>query len=175
MHADHDPASAEVIKDITAAFPHLTIVSSSTSHHQLVKEGINVVLTCYGSVGHEYPLVGIPVLNAGYNPHIAYNFNFHARSKKEYRQYLLRLSTLKCQINPQDVYEFYYIYHYDELAKTPLAWWQEFLAITPSVIKSEPAIYDAWRKIITPERHKALLAQLQKTIPQRLRHLAEVK
>lgn len=175
MHADHDPVSTDVVKRIAAAFPKLTIIPSPTSHHQLVNEGINVVLTCYGSVGHEYPLVGIPVLNAGYNPHVAYNFNYHARSKEEYKQYLLRLETLKCKINPQDVYEFYYIHHYDELAKTTLAWWQKFLATTPSAIKAEPAIYDIWLKAFTKEHHEALIARLQKTIPQLVHHLAEVR
>lgn len=175
LHADHDPASADVVKQITAAFPKLTIIPSSTSHHQLVNQGINVILTCYGSVGHEYPLVGIPVLNGGYNPHIAYSFNYHARSKEEYKQYLQRLETLKCQINPQDVYEFYYIHHYDELAKTSLPWWQEFVATTPDAIKAEPGIYNIWQKIITPKRHQALITHLQQTIPQRVHHLAEVR
>lgn len=174
LHADHDPASADVVKEIAAAFPNLTIVPSSISHHQLIQEGINVVLTCYGSVGHEYPLMGIPVLNAGYNPHIAYSFNYHARSREEYRDYLKRLPQLSANVNPQDVYEFYYMYHYDELARTPVSWWEELAAELPSDVKAEPEVYDIWRRELTPERHQALVARTLEALRLRVHHAAQV-
>lgn len=174
LHADHDPASAEVVKEITAAFPKLTVVPASTSHHQLVAEGISVVLTCYGSVGHEYPLLNIPVLNAGYNPQIAYSFNYHARSKEEYRDYLLRLPTFRINVNPLDVYEFYYMHYYDELARSDIAWWQEFVARHGSEVKAEPGIYDWWLTTINAERHQALLERLQRAVPRRVHHVAEL-
>lgn len=175
LHADHDPASADVVRKITAAFPRLTLVPSSISHHQLIQEGINVVLTCYGSVGHEYPLLNIPVLNAGYNPHIAYTFNYHAQTKEDYRRYLRQLPKLRANVNPRDVYEFYYMHHYDELAQTALPWWPEFLAQEDSATKATPAIYTKWQNLLKDEWHTALIENLQRTIPLKVHHVAETK
>jgi hypothetical protein len=83
------------------------------SHKQLINEGINCVLTCYGSIGHEYPFFGIPVINAGHNPHIAYKFNFHPKNKKEYEDLLKKITTLKVnkKFNKQ-IYQFYMVRYY---------------------------------------------------------------
>ena len=52
----------------------------SISHNQLIKEGIDAVITCHGSIGAEYPFFNKLVLNASTsNPHINYNFNIHPK------------------------------------------------------------------------------------------------
>ena len=67
------------------------MIPEETSHHQLIREGIKFVFTVYGTVGCEYPLIGAQVINAGNNPHIAYNFNWHPTSIKEHENLVLRL------------------------------------------------------------------------------------
>jgi hypothetical protein len=118
--------------------------------------------------------MGIPVLNAGYNPHIAYSFNYHARSKREYRNYLKRLPALKAIVNPQDVYEFYYMYHYDELAHTSVSWWEELAAQLPGDVKAEPDVYDIWRQELTPVRHEALVVRTLEALRRRVHHAAQI-
>lgn len=111
-HPDPLPGTYKVINDVLKDFPKIKIVPHKTSHHQLAKEGLDFVLTVKGTVGHEYPLLDVQVINADYNPRIAYDFNWHAKSKKEYEKMLLNLGKLKKKkIDLDQVYEFYYMHH----------------------------------------------------------------
>jgi hypothetical protein len=112
----HKDASVDQKREVEA-FSRRNIkfkmLDSSVSFHQLADEGLDFVLTCYGSVGHELPLLGVNVLNSSYNPQIAYNFNHHARSIDEYKAMLMNLSELKMRDIPTDeIYEFFYVHHY---------------------------------------------------------------
>ena len=80
-----------------------------TSFHQLANEGIDYVLTCYGSVGHECPLLGMKVINAGNNPHMGYDFNWNPKTIEEYEDLLMNLPALTKEIKTDDIYEFYYM------------------------------------------------------------------
>jgi hypothetical protein len=112
MHPDPRPGTEDAIRKILAHFPRITMIPHETSHHQLAAEGINFVLTVYGSVGHEYPLLGIPVINAGYNPHVAYNFTWTPATVAEYEQWLMDLGSLRKPIDLKEVYEFYFMHYY---------------------------------------------------------------
>ena len=60
----------------------IILIPDTTSHHQLIEEGINTVITVYGSIGIEYAIKNITVVNASLNnPHISYNFNIHLKLK----------------------------------------------------------------------------------------------
>jgi hypothetical protein len=89
------------------------LLPKKISHNQIINNGIRCVLTCFGSIGHEYPFFGIPVINCGHNPHIAYKFNFHPKTKKEYEYLINNLEHLKVdkKYNNQ-IYEFYMIRYY---------------------------------------------------------------
>ena len=112
MHPDPLPGTEEIIQEIIAEFPSITFIPPQTSHHQLANEGIDFALTVYGSVGHELPALGIQVINAGYNPHIAYDFNWHPKSIEEYEYYLLNIDKLHKEIDMEQLYEFYYMHYY---------------------------------------------------------------
>ena len=62
------------------------------SFHKLIDEGLQYVLTCLGSVGHELAYLDIPVINSGYNPHISYNFNIHPSNIDEYKKIIKIIS-----------------------------------------------------------------------------------
>jgi len=73
-----------IIDQFCSLYP-FTHIPHDTSHNQLIEEGINFVLTIYGSIGLEYAARGITVLNASFhNPHISFSFNLHPRSFREY-------------------------------------------------------------------------------------------
>lgn len=112
IHPDPLPGTYDIIEAILSNFPKITIIPHETSHHQIVKEGINYVLTCFGTVGHEYPALDVQVINAAYNPHIAYNFNWHAKSIEKYEHYLMNLGILKKEIDINELYEFYFMNYY---------------------------------------------------------------
>ena len=99
-------------EDICKKFPKIKIIDNDVSHHQLIKEGINFVFTCYGSVGIEYPYYNIPVINAcKFNPHYRYKFNLSPKSIEEYKKIILNLKNLSIEIKKDEIYEFYFMRH----------------------------------------------------------------
>jgi len=110
-HPDELPISVRVTKEIVDANQNFNLIPSETSFHQLAEEGIEYVLTCYGSVGHECPLLGMKVINAGNNQHMGYDFNWNPKTVEEYEKLLMNLGSLKKNINPNDIFEFYYMQH----------------------------------------------------------------
>ncbi len=105
--------SYEKIKIIISKYPKIKIINPKTSHHQLLKEGIDIILTCMGTVGFEYALFNKTVINASiHNPHFEYNFNVNPKNFKEYQKVLSNLSKYKkISINKKSIYEYYFMMH----------------------------------------------------------------
>lgn len=113
VHPDPLPGTIQIVKEILAKYPKIKMLPIDASHLQLVDEGLDWVLTVYGSVGHEYPAMGVPVMNAGLNPHIAYDFNFHPESLEQYEAWLLNLDKLPQKpLDWEAFYEFYFVHYY---------------------------------------------------------------
>ncbi|MBF0331989.1 MAG: hypothetical protein HQL17_08665 [Candidatus Omnitrophica bacterium] len=106
------PGTHEIIREILGENSSITVIPSKSTPRQMIREGLQYVLTVYGSVGHEYPALGVQVVNAGYNPHVAYDFTWTPRNREEYRQWLLDLPSLKKNIDINELYEFYYMHYY---------------------------------------------------------------
>ncbi|MBI3601359.1 MAG: hypothetical protein HY209_00450 [Candidatus Omnitrophica bacterium] len=161
MHPDPLPGTDQIIREIIAKYPKITFIPPETSHLQLVSEGINFVLTAYGSVGHELAMLGVQVINAGYNPHSAYDFNWHPQSLAEYENYLLHLDQLKKEISKEDVYEFYYMHYYYTIADGLfLKSYRQY--ITESTKNQEPGIvvYEHFLKDINRQKHQEICTSL---------------
>ena len=85
-------------------------VSPSVSNLQLIKEGVNCVLTVNGTVGWEFAYFRIPVINASINnPHISYNFNLHPRNLSEYKKMILNFSNYKINYDKKKIIEYYFM------------------------------------------------------------------
>ena len=70
-------------------FSNLRILPKNYTNLEVLKLGITAVLTVYGTVGREYPIFNIPVINASTkNPHSEFNFNYHINSVKSYEKIL---------------------------------------------------------------------------------------
>lgn len=109
-HADYLPGTIEVLQRFAKEFPLFRIIDPKVSWHQLKDEGASVALTCYGSIGHELPLLGWKIINASYNPHISYKFNWHAKDKSHYTELLKNLSDLGEIEEVDSIYEFFYVH-----------------------------------------------------------------
>tara|TARA_A100001011_G_scaffold332343_1_gene359368 strand:- start:867 stop:2411 length:1545 start_codon:yes stop_codon:yes gene_type:complete len=94
-------------------YPNFTLVGKNETHNNLInKIGIDYVLTVYGSIAHEYPLFGIPVINAGFNPHQGYNFSKTVNSIKDYDKILSNLPKYKLKRDyKKEILEFYAMHH----------------------------------------------------------------
>lgn len=158
----------QVVKAFCAANPQFRLLSSGTSHHQLVREGLDVVLTVYGTVGLEYPMFGVPVINASQvSPHRAYGFNFHAETADEYKGLLEKIPELP---KPGDdakrqVEEFYFMNHifYDKDLFFE-DWRSMWLDEGGSMIKVSPRAYSRFLENLTEDSHNNLMTRILRFI-----------
>jgi len=165
MHPDALPGTEETIREIIYKFPSINYISPEISFRQLAKEGINFILTAYGSVGHECPALGIQVINAGYNPRVAYDFNWHPKSIEEYERYLLNLNKLHKHINLQDLYEFYYIFHYYVHADSfVFKSYRQFLSDLTVEQRLRSKAYGYFLEQLTHEKHQEIINNMERFI-----------
>ena len=165
-HPDVLPKSKEVIDSFVKKYNRITLVPPETSHLQLAEEGIKFVLTCYGTVGHEYPLLDVQVINAGNNPHMGYDFNWHPKTVDEYEQILLNFGNIKKAINPNDVYEFYYMHHKKQgtIDDWVYASYKGLLSDLTEKERFGPDIFPYFLKQLNSDKHQEIIAKFTKYI-----------
>ncbi len=96
-----------IIDKLLKKYKKIKKLPADISPYQLKEEGIKVALTVSGSIGHEYPLIGIQVINAGINPHSCFDFTWNPKSKEDYDYLILNLPKLKKTIDKEQVFKFY--------------------------------------------------------------------
>lgn len=161
IHPDPLPGNQEIIINIMTKYPHITLISHQTSHWQIASEGIDFVFTIYGSVGHEYPLFGVQVINSGYNPRVAYDFNWHAKSLKEYKYLIYNLGKLKKKIILNDIYEFYYMHHnYDFADDLILKSYRKCMESLSVKKRNGPDIYGYFLNELTNKKHQNIIHKM---------------
>lgn len=113
MHPWADEFYQKEIQSIAEKFPAFSILPLDTSFNAVYESGVRVVLTPYGTVGHELPMLGFTVVNAGRNPHTSYNFCVTPKTQKEYEHVILNLTELQMKYDVDSIYSFYYLqYNY---------------------------------------------------------------
>lgn len=161
-HPDFLPGTKEIIDGFIARYPKFTLLPSDASHMQIIAEGIDVTLTSYGTIAFEYAALGVPVINASMNnPHIAYDFNLHARDVEHYRELLENLDKLDFSINKRSVYEYYfmrYLYNTEDL------FFEDYERAIAEIggydAQFTPAVYQKWLSEWSPKRHEEVVKAL---------------
>lgn len=163
-HPDFLPGNSEALESVVCNYPKITIIPKETSHLQIAEEGINFVLTVYGTVGFEYAAMGIPVINASLcNPHIGYHFNIHPGSVEEYESILLNLKDQKLDININEVYEYYYMQNLYDKGWSWLI--DDFINRIGGYSKqSDPGVYKLFLDEFTVQKHEKTLKSLMNFI-----------
>ncbi|MBT5734014.1 hypothetical protein HOI27_04335 [bacterium] len=165
-HPDFLDSTKEMVEKVFKDHPKFTILPSDSSHLQIVDEGIDFALTMYGSIGFEYAAMNIPVINASLNnPHIAFDFNIHPKTQKEYMNILMDLKAVNHKINKTDVYRYYY------MNKLHLSLEWLFLDRTKVLTdlggyhgQFRPEMYQYWVENWTIENHQTILSGLRNFI-----------
>jgi hypothetical protein len=148
------------VEKLKTRFPKITFLEASASNRQLVDEGICAMFTMHGTAGHEFAAMGVPVVNAGDNPHIAYPFNIHAQTVEEYNELIDHADSLKVKIDPTDVEEFFYMnyFHFAERLGSPVH--PIDLSLAPlselDAKGTSPELFEPFIKGATPEREAAV-------------------
>ena len=110
-HPGIDTFDQKSIDDVISRYKKIILIPNTTSHHQLIEEGINIVITIFGSIAIEYAAKNITVINASLNnPHISFDFNIHPKSKEELKNIMFNLkSYVNKNLFSEDVYKCYYM------------------------------------------------------------------
>ena len=111
FHPSEHEKNYKHINYFSKKYPKFKILPNDVTNNQLIKEKIDIVLTVYGSVGHEYPLFGIPVINASNEgPHKSFDFNVYPKNFKEYEKIILNLDKVpkvKVKLIKRKIYLYY--------------------------------------------------------------------
>ena len=108
----YQPHTEKVIDEFLIRYKNIKKLPNNYPHNQIAKEGVNCVLTAYGSVGVEYAMLNIPVINASKNnPHCNYNFNLNPKTIEEYEKLILNIDNIKLEIKKSEIYEYYFMRH----------------------------------------------------------------
>ena len=123
----------QVVREILDKYPNIELVPSTTSHQQLIKEGISAVLTVYGTIASEYAAMGLKAVNACVtNPHCAYSFSFNPTSIEEYESTVLALDSVKIDIKEEELQEYFYM-HYLHFGPSWAFYDEEFQSIVGEI------------------------------------------
>ena len=107
----YQPFTTKITQEICKKFPNIKRIPSNTPHNQLISEGVDVVLTVFGSVQFEYPVFNIPVITASNNvPTKNYNFSIKSLNKKDYLNKILNIKKINTKFDINEICEFYYMY-----------------------------------------------------------------
>jgi hypothetical protein len=99
------------LNDLKRQFKKVNFLDPFVSNQQIIAEGISSLFTVYGTAGHEFAYMGIPVVNAGDNPHIDYHFNIHPKTLSEYESYIYNADSLNLSIDKEEIEEFFYMHN----------------------------------------------------------------
>jgi hypothetical protein len=165
-HPDVLPGNDKVLNDLLTKYKNIIYLPPATSHLQLAEEGVSFVLTVYGSVGHECPLLGQTVINAGEkNPHIGYNFNIHINTVEEYRSCLLNLEKIETKVDKEKIYEFYFM-HYKYSGSNNIFFdsFQDFLSKYSVYEQASSCAYQYFLEEYSKEKDAILYRKLERFI-----------
>lgn len=99
---------------ILEKYPHMKIVRRENSNLALFNQGIQVVLTTYGTIAFEAAYEGILVINASLNsPHVKYPFSVSPPNIQEYDKAIENIPHLlnQFEIDKNSVAHFFDIHH----------------------------------------------------------------
>jgi len=102
--------TAELTRKLVKENNKLIYIPSDISHHQIIEEKIDFVLTIYGTIAFEYAYFKIPVILATKNcPMYKCNMNICPSNLDEYENTLRNLENVKLKINEEDVLDYFFM------------------------------------------------------------------
>ncbi len=102
--------TADVIKKFVKKYPKIIYLKPRSSHNQIINEGIDYVLTVYGTISGEYPYFGVNVINASKNhSQIKYNFTITPKNRKEYIDLIKNLKKPNRINSKKEILEHHYM------------------------------------------------------------------
>ncbi len=170
MHPFAQRRDMIIINMLLEKYPRIKKIPSNVSPLQLKEEGAAYALTVYGTIGHEFPEIGIQVINAGVNPHSAYDFTWNPQTKEEYDDLILNLENLETKEDYEGLYQFYslnYLYYdWEYIPFRKLFFENPILAMDKLELKNYGKDLGTWKyeeymKEWTKEKHEQIMNQME--------------
>ena len=161
-HPDSLPKEDKIFTDFIKDKPNLIEIPKFCSHVQIIKEGINCVLTVYGTIAWEYAYYKIPVITASQNnPHIKYDFCAHAKNINEYKEMIINFDKIKLNFNEDNICEFYFMHNMFSRSTWLLdSYKTAFEEINGFNNLSSLKFYDYWIKKNNPNKNEKIFKTL---------------
>ena len=116
-HPDIQGPGESVLNEFLLQSNDFALIPADTSHHDLIRDGIDCVLTVFGTIAMEYPYLGKTVVNASRaNPHVAYDFSITPMNKMDYERTILNLKQFCSNtVNKEAILEYYFMHNIQRL------------------------------------------------------------
>lgn len=169
VHPSAQRRDVIIFDSLLERYPQIKRIQSNVSPLQLKEEGVRFALTVYGTLGHEYPEIGIQVINAGKNPHSAFDFTWNPRTKEEYDYLILHLDQLEDKTDTEGLYQFYCLkyryYDWNYIPYRSLFFDNPLLAMSRIELQSIGKELGTWKyseymQEWTQEKHEKILSSL---------------
>ncbi len=163
VHPDGNGQEDWMYRELANRFPQLTMLSPDVTHHEIFSAGVDVALTVHGTIGFEYPLHGIPVVNASTaHPHIAFDFSYTPNSLEEYSQILRNLDSLRSSSSREEILKYYFV---KNIYFTPNVFFDDYQGQIRSVLPRNSAkALDAWIAQWESAKHQRLVDALDRFV-----------
>ena len=153
----------ETIKYFLNKYKNFKLVPRNTSHSQIISEGINLVLTAFGTIGFEYAYYSIPVINASLNnPHVSYDFNYNPKNIIDYEFAIKNFNKKNLNFDKKQFYEYYYMRYLnnfylfsDEVSENTKKESDDF--DDHSIF-----VYKRWFNLFSKDEHKKMIFKIDK-------------
>jgi hypothetical protein len=170
-HKNYFPETRIYLENFCKKYNKIKLLPSTISHHKIIKEGIDVALTCYGTIGWEYPFLGVPVILASTNhPYVNYKFNIQPRNLNEYDRILKSLDrnfiNEHQKINKKEIFEYYfmnYLYRKKSWLLKDLnekKYLEVFKFFRTRNVAYSNKIYKIWSENLNKKRHNSIVRSL---------------
>jgi hypothetical protein len=116
-HPDIRGPGADILEEFIGVSNDFRLIPPETSHHDLIRSGIDCVLTVYGTIAMEYPYLGRVVVNASRcNPHVAYSFSVTPKDRSDYEAIIRNLKQhCSSMVNRDEILEYYFMHNIQNL------------------------------------------------------------
>ena len=118
QHPDTFSGNETLINKIIKDGANFKFLKKDVSNKNLIKSGINVVLSVRGQVAYEFPYFNTPcLLAADLNIFSNYDFSFKSKNQKEYRENLINLPKLLLEFKKKsfikkDIFNYYFVRYF---------------------------------------------------------------
>ena len=169
MHPNAQRRDKIIIDKLLKKYSKIKLIPANVSPVQLKEEGAKFALTNHGTIGHELPEIGIQVINAGRNPHIAYNFTWNPKTKEEYDNLIMNLDKLNLDIDYEELYKFYSLnylfYDWEYVDFRTIFFTNPKLAMSEDELKAHGErggtwMYREYMQEWTQEKHNEILEEM---------------